>query len=63
MAGDAKKHSLNQEWHRANPMPMKSTLDQRVEWHLAHAKNCGCRKDLPRTIREELERRARQGSG
>jgi hypothetical protein len=36
---------------------MKSTLDQRVTWHLDHLEHCGCRKDLPPTIKKELERR------
>jgi hypothetical protein len=52
---------LNKEWHKAHPMPMKSTLDQRVEWHLEHQKHCGCRKELPRTIREEIDRRKATG--
>lgn len=25
-------------------MPKNATLEQRIEWHIAHAKNCGCRK-------------------
>jgi len=37
-----------------------TTLDQRVEWHLEHEKQCGCREDVPRTVRAELERRAAQ---
>lgn len=50
------KSKLNREWHLAHPMPMKSTLDQRVAWHLEHLQNCACRKDLPPTIQKELER-------
>jgi hypothetical protein len=40
-------------------MPMGSTLDQRVEWHVAHARACGCR-EMPPTVIKELKRRARQ---
>lgn len=47
---------LNAAWHEAHPMPEKPTLDQRVDWHLAHAANCGCRA-VPRLIVEELTRR------
>ena len=47
---------LNAAWHRANRMPARAALEQRVEWHLAHAKACGCR-DLPAGIVRELERR------
>jgi hypothetical protein len=34
---------INAAWHRAHPMPRNPTLDQRIEWHLAHARACGCR--------------------
>jgi len=37
-------------------MPMGSTLDQRVKWHVAHAKACGCR-EIPPTVLKELRRR------
>ncbi|BCP55075.1 hypothetical protein K32_36920 [Kaistia sp. 32K] len=47
---------LNAAWHEAHPMPRNPTLDQRVDWHLAHAANCGCRA-VPRRIAEELARR------
>ncbi len=48
---------LNAEWHKANRMPAQATLDQRVRWHLAHAKNCACRTTLPAIILAELKRR------
>ena len=48
---------INATWHQANRMPMRSTLDQRVTWHLAHRKACECRVDLPPTIVAELKRR------
>jgi hypothetical protein len=47
---------INREWHEAHPMPSRATLDQRVEWHRAHAENCGCR-EMPKSIRDELKRR------
>lgn len=50
------KGSINAEWHKANRMPPKASLDQRVQWHLAHLKACGCRTDLPATIVAELKR-------
>jgi hypothetical protein len=25
-------------------MPKKASLDQRIAWHVAHAKACGCRE-------------------
>ncbi len=51
------KPRLNRDWHATHKMPMNATLEQRTDWHLAHIENCGCRKDLPPTIRKELERR------
>ncbi|MEO5822845.1 MAG: hypothetical protein ABIT71_20250 [Vicinamibacteraceae bacterium] len=37
-------------------MPPRATLAQRVTWHLAHAKACGCRP-IPATVGAELKRR------
>ncbi len=48
---------INAAWHRANRMPPRATLDQRVAWHLAHRAACSCRTDLPATILAELKRR------
>lgn len=48
---------LNAAWHKAHRMPMGSTLAQRVDWHVAHAKACGCRT-MPPTVLAELKRRA-----
>ena len=47
---------INREWHEANPMPERATLDQRVAWHLDHARNCGCR-EMPKSVTAELKRR------
>jgi len=47
---------LNAEWHRANRMPKNPTMDQRIVWHLAHARACGCR-EISGKLREEMERR------
>ncbi len=48
---------INAEWHKANRMPARATLDERVAWHLAHLKACACRTDLPETVLAELKRR------
>jgi len=47
---------INEAWHRAKPDAPKPTLDQRIEWHLAHARACGCREIPPRLV-AELEKR------
>jgi hypothetical protein len=50
------KSKLNAEWHLKNKMPEKATLDQRIEWHLAHFKNCKCR-EIPAKLLEEIKKR------
>jgi hypothetical protein len=34
-------------------MPKNATLAQRVRWHVAHARHCGCRA-MPDSIRREI---------
>jgi len=38
---------INAVWHKANRMPTKPTVDQRIAWHIDHAANCACRKPTP----------------
>jgi hypothetical protein len=52
---------LNAAWHDAHRMPPRATLDQRVTWHVAHAKACGCRP-MPATVVAELKRRGSSGA-
>jgi hypothetical protein len=47
---------VNATWHGRHPMPPKATLEQRIKWHLAHAKACGCR-EIPKTVLAELRTR------
>lgn len=47
---------LNATWHEKHPMPKNATLEQRVSWHVRHAKACGCR-EIPRTIAREMKTR------
>ena len=51
-----KKQSLNKEWHLKNKMPVKATIDQRIEWHLEHIKYCGCR-GIPEKLIPEIRKR------
>jgi hypothetical protein len=39
--------AINAAWHKKHPMPKNPTEEQRIKWHIAHAKNCGCRKITP----------------
>lgn len=47
---------LNKEWHEAHRMPQNPTLDQRIEWHIEHARNCECR-EIPPNLREIIKHR------
>jgi hypothetical protein len=49
---------VNADWHREHPMPKNANLDQRVEWHMAHAQACRCR-EMPPSIADEIARRRR----
>jgi hypothetical protein len=51
------KARLNAEWHMSHRLPPRASLDERVRWHLAHAKACGCRA-IPETVAAELRRRS-----
>ena len=47
---------LNAAGHRAHPMPVGATLDQRIAWHLEHAAACGCRP-IAGKLAEEMRAR------
>ena len=40
---------MNKEWHAKNPMPPKATLQQRIDWHREHTKECACR-EAPKSL-------------
>jgi hypothetical protein len=45
---------INARWHKKNKMPKNATLQERINWHKAHLKHCGCRKDVPETLKKYL---------
>ena len=47
---------INKIWHTTNMMPKNATIDQRIEWHLAHKANCNCR-DIPEKVKAEMIKR------
>jgi hypothetical protein len=47
---------LNKEWHLAHLMPKNPTIEQRLEWHIEHARHCSCR-DIPEKLKAEIKRR------
>jgi len=43
---------INTAWHKVHPIPKNPTGRQRLQWHIAHAKNCGCRAISPKLAAE-----------
>lgn len=35
--------TINREWHQLHKMPKNPTSEQRIAWHVEHAKHCRCR--------------------
>src|SRR5512146_759338 len=52
--------TLNADWHRRNVMPKNATTEQRIAWHVEHAKFCGCRP-IPPKLRQLMRRAAASG--
>lgn len=44
------KPKLNKEWHEKNRMPQNPSVDERLQWHLQHAKHCACRPIPPKLL-------------
>jgi hypothetical protein len=45
--------ALNREWHRLHRMPTRATREDRIKWHVAHARACACR-EVPGSIQAEV---------
>jgi hypothetical protein len=48
--------AVNKVWHDKHKMPRNATLAERVRWHRAHQKHCGCR-GAPKSLQPYLTRR------
>ena len=48
---------INKEWHLAHKMPKNATTEERIQWHLAHHKACGCHPAFPVKLVEEMKKR------
>ncbi len=55
-----KTGKINREWHGQHRMPANATVQQRIEWHLEHAKHCNCRP-MPEPLKQEIEKRKAAG--
>lgn len=47
---------INKTWHLANRMPKNTTLNQKIQWHIDHMRECGCR-EIPSKIKEKMNER------
>jgi hypothetical protein len=47
---------INVAWHALHKLPENATLNERINWHLDHIKNCSCRTKLHSNIVEEIKR-------
>lgn len=47
---------INASWHAKNRMPKNATVEQRIKWHLQHAKNCACRP-VPEKLKPLLKKK------
>jgi len=47
---------INKEWLKSHLMLKKPSEEQRISWHLEHAKYCACRPIPPNLWRESQRR-------
>jgi hypothetical protein len=48
--------AVNVDWHRDHVLGQGAPLDERVTWHLEHARACACRP-IPARIATEIQAR------
>lgn len=56
MKSNKPQSRINAAWHKAHRMPADASIEERIVWHLEHARNCPCRK-ISRKLKEEMEKR------
>jgi hypothetical protein len=47
---------MNAAWHTIHKMPKNATLNERINWHLAHLKNCSCRTEMQSKVADEIKK-------
>lgn len=62
-------NKINADWHASHPMPKNPSMQQRVDWHVVHARACACRP-MPASVKaamkgslEESDRATTTGTG
>jgi hypothetical protein len=51
--------TINAGWHLRNRMPRNASIDDRIRWHVAHARACACRP-IPESVAREIRTRSRR---
>ena len=46
---------MSKKWHQQNKIPKNSSLNQRIKWHLEHAKKCSSRP-IPEKLKKEIKK-------
>jgi len=44
---------MNKTWHLHNKLPQGASDEKRMNWHIAHQKNCGCRP-IPKSLLDKI---------
>ncbi|GAB4304000.1 MAG: hypothetical protein Kow0090_19580 [Myxococcota bacterium] len=40
---------INKDWHEKHRMSKNPSLEERIDWHIEHAKHCACRP-IPKSL-------------
>jgi hypothetical protein len=48
---------VNRQWHAEHRLPHDANLEERMDWHVAHAQACGCRPIPPEIAQAIKDRR------
>jgi hypothetical protein len=48
--------AINRVWHASHRLGSGAKLEDRIRWHIAHAKACACR-EMPASIRAAIRGR------
>jgi hypothetical protein len=46
----------NIAWHTMHKMPRNASLNERINWHIEHVRNCSCRTRLASKVADEIKK-------
>jgi hypothetical protein len=50
-------------WHNLHKLPNDATLNERLNWHLEHSKNCSCRTEMDSKVADEINKYRNKDKG